>query len=230
MSVESLFDQYYERATIPLRNTEFYREQRGEFDIRSVVEDDEFRQLNHLIVLKDGAASSVWRQQEWGLGDSSVDVTHFVDGTVKSISLRYRDDSILGMKVSLTRNDWLIADPDHRLPYIFGRSDMETWYKVSDFQMNLIRARLAWDKETKHTFTVKDRGIDKKSAAHLYKDVEYRIQIDDAVRLQIEEKTQRDVSWKTTIGTADVLALYDYATDTRKWIEGWEPVAEIVEL
>ncbi|MEE8047085.1 MAG: hypothetical protein V3T49_09595, partial [Dehalococcoidia bacterium] len=152
MSAESLFDQYYERATLPIRNTEFAREQRGSLDIRQVIEDDEFRNLNHKIVLKNDKAFIVWREQEWGFGENTLDVTHFDDGVIRSMSLRYAGDSVTGLKLSLTRSDWLVADPDYRLPYVFGRTDMEMWFRAKDHFMALDRVRLAFDREEKHTF------------------------------------------------------------------------------
>ncbi|WFG35759.1 hypothetical protein [Candidatus Lucifugimonas marina] len=228
MSVESLLDHYYERATIPIRNTKFGREQKGSLDIRHVVEDDEFRQLNHKIVLKDGVASSVWREQEWGLGENSLDVTHFEDGIVKQLSLRHTGDAVTGMKVSLTRGDWLMPDPDLRLPYIFGRADMETWYKAAETTMGLSRVRLAWDYETKHTFPVRDHGISKDKGEHLYKGVEYRIELDDAIRLSIDGKSSRKVNWRMEISADDVRSLFEYASD-ESWIDGWDHVANIIE-
>jgi len=228
MSVEALFDNYYERATIPVRNTKFGREQRGAFDIRHVVEDDEFRQLNHKIVLKDGIASSVWREQDWGLGENSLDVTHFESGVVKHLSLRHAGEAVTGLKVSLTRDDWLMPDPDHRLPYIFGRADMETWYRASEFKMGLSRIRLAWDYETKHTFPVRDHGVSRDRAEHLYKGVEYRIEVDDSIRLTIDGKAPRKVQWRTELTGNEVRTLFQYASE-ESWIEGWEPIAAIIE-
>ena len=228
MSVESLFDQYYERATLPIRNTEFAHTQRGSLDIRQVIEDDEFRNLNHKIVNKNDEAFIVWREQEWGFGENSIDVTHFSDGIVQSLSLRYAGEGVTSLKLSMSRSDWLISDPDFRLPYIFERSDMETWYTASDFKLGLDKVRLAWDKETKHTFTVKDRGIDKNKAEHLYKDVEYRIEIDDRIRLTIDGKSPRRVNWQTVFTTDQVVALYEYAS-SEQWMDGWGPVADIVE-
>ncbi|MBT4125160.1 MAG: hypothetical protein HOJ22_02705 [Chloroflexi bacterium] len=228
MSVESLLDHYYERATMPMRNTKFGREQKGAFDIRHVVEDDEFRQLNHKIVLKDGVASSMWREQEWGLGENSIDVSHFEDGIVKQLSLRHTGEAVTGMKVSLTRGDWLIPDPDHRLPYIFGRADMETWYKASNYKMGLNRVRLAWDYEEKHTFPVRDHGVDKDKGEHLYKGVEYRIELDDAIRLSIDEKSSRKVNWRMEMTDDEVRSLFEYASN-ESWIDGWGPVADIIE-
>jgi hypothetical protein len=228
MSVEALFDSYYDRATIPLRNTEFQREQSGSIDIRQVVEHDEFRALSHKIILKDGVASSVWREQEWGLGETSIDVTQFEDGIVKQISLRYTGDSVTGLKISLSRDEWLIPDPDHRLPYIFGRADMETWYKANDFQMGLNRLRLAWDQETKHTFSVRELGVDKDKAEHLYRGIEYRIEIDDAIRLTIEDKGSRNINWRTSMSADEVRTLFEYA-NKEPWLSGWGPVAKIIE-
>ena len=228
MSVESLFDQYYERAVLPIRNTEFAHTQLGSLDIRQVIEDDEFRNLNHKIVLKNSEAFVVWRDQEWGFGENSLDVTHFSDGIVQSLSLRHAGDSVTGLKLSMTRSDWLVPDPDFRLPYIFERSDMETWYKASNFKMELARVRLAWDKETKHTFTVKDAGIDKNKAEHLYRDVEYRIEIDDGIRLTIDGKSPRRVNWKTEFTREQIVALYEYAS-TEQWMDGWGPVTDIIE-
>jgi len=228
MSVESLLDHYYQRATIPIRNTKFGRQQQGSLDIRHVVEDDEFRQLNHKIVLKDGAASSVWREQEWGLGENSLDVTHFEDGIVKQLSLRHNGDAVTGIKISLTRDEWLLSDPDLRLPYIFGRADMETWFKARDMKMGLNRLRLAWDYETKHTFPVRELGIEKEKAQHLYKDVEYRIEVDDSIRLTIDGKTPRQVNWRTELTADEVRTLFEYARGD-SWMDGWHPVADIFE-
>jgi hypothetical protein len=228
MSVEALFDNYYERATIPIRNTKYGREQRGALDIRHVVEDDEFRQLNHKIVLKDGEASAVWREQEWGLGENSIDVTHFADGIVKQISLRHTGEAVTGLKISLTRGDWLMPDPDHRLPYIFGRADMETWYRASEFKMSLNRVRLAWDYETKHTYPVREVGVNRDKGQHLYKGVEYRIEVDDAIRLTIDGKSPRKVNWRTELTGDEVRTLFEYASG-ESWIEGWGPVAAIIE-
>ena len=213
---------------MPMRNTKFGREQKGAFDIRHVVEDDEFRQLNHKIVLKDGVASSMWREQEWGLGENSIDVSHFEDGIVKQLSLRHTGEAVTGMKVSLTRGDWLIPDPDHRLPYIFGRADMETWYKASNYKMGLNRVRLAWDYEEKHTFPVRDHGVDKDKGEHLYKGVEYRIELDDAIRLSIDEKSSRKVNWRMEMTDDEVRSLFEYASN-ESWLDGWGPVADIIE-
>jgi len=229
MSVENLFDHYYERAIIPIRNTRFDRKQSGPYDIRHVEEDDEFRNLNHKIVLKDGVASSTWREQDWGLGENSIDVTHFENGVVKQLSIRHSGDAVTGLKISLSRGDWLIPDPDLRLPYIFGRADMETWYKASNEKMDLKRVRLAWDYEEKHTYSVRDVGVDKERGEHLYKGVEYRIELDDEIRLTIDEKSSRKVNWRTEMTGDEIRTLFEYAND-ESWINGWEPVAEILEI
>ncbi len=228
MSVESLLDHYYDRATIAIRNTRFERTQRGSLDIRQVEEDDEFRNLNHKIVLKDGIASSMWREQDWGLGENSIDVSHFDNGIVKQLSMRHNGDSVTGLKISLSRADWLIPDPDLRLPYIFGRADMETWYKASDEKMGLKRVRLAWDYEEKHTFSVRDVGVDKDRAEHLYKGVEYRIELDDEIRLSIDGKTSRKVNWRTEMTGDEIRILFEYV-NSEAWMSGWEPVADILE-
>lgn len=228
MSVETLFDSYYERATIPLRYTKFSVRKRGPFDIRHVIENDEFRRLNHRLVCVDGAASSVWRQQEWGAGESSVDVTHFKDGIVNSVSIRYAGNAVAAVKLSITRADWLIPDPDLRLPYIFGRADMEAWYYTHKNQLVLTRARLAFDQSTKHTFTVLDQGVEKKTAVHLYREVEYRCALDDGIRLVIDGKKPRRVNWRSSLSADDARALFKYVRGYR-WIDGWEPVAELVE-
>ena len=229
MSLESLLDAYHKRATIPLRNTKFSQRKRGPFEILHVIEDDEFRVLNHRIVYRDGTASSVWRQQAWGSGDRSVDVTHFKDGIVNSVSIRYSGNFVSAVKLSVTRTDWLIADPDHRLPYIFGRADMEAWYYADKNRLVLSRARLAFDQSTKHTFTMLDQGVDKKYAVHLYRDVEYRCSIDNGVRLVIDGKDPRRVNWRPSLSGDDARAIFKYARGYR-WIDGWDPVADLVDI
>lgn len=228
MSVETIFDQYYDRASLPVRNTEASRTQRGSLDIRQVIEDDEFRNLNHKIVLKDGVASSVWREQEWGFGENSLDVTHFKDGIVQSLSIRHTGAGVTGLKLSLTRDEWLISDPDFRLPFIFGRTDMETWFRTSDFEMDLTRLRLAFDRESKHTFSVRDVGVDKQQAQHLYRDVEYRIELGDRIQLTIDGKSPRKIDWRTKFTGDEVVRMYEYVS-TEEWMDGWGPIADIIE-
>lgn len=229
MSLETLLDSYHERATIPLRNTTFSRRKRGPFEIRQVIEDDEFRVLNHRIVYRDGAASSVWRQQEWWNGDCSLDVTHLKDGIVNSVSIRYAGNAVSALKLSVTRTDWLISDPDHRLPFIFGRADLEAWYYAHENRLVLTRARLAFDNSTKHTFTVLDQGVEKKTSAHVYREVEYRCALDSGIRLVIDGKDPRRVNWRSSLSADDARALFKYAR-SYGWIDGWDPVAELVEI
>ena len=228
MSLETLLNSYHQRATVPLRNTKFSQRNRGPFEILHVIEDDEFRVLNHRIVYRDGTASSVWRQQAWVSGDRSVEVTHFNDGIVNSVSIRYSGNCVSAVKLSITRTDWLVPDPDHRLPYIFGRADMEAWYYTHENRLTLTRARLAFDSSTKHTFTVLDQGVEKKNSAHLYREVEYRCALDDGIRLVIDGKTPRHVNWRPSLSATDARTLFKYARGYR-WLHGWDPVAEIVE-
>lgn len=229
MSIESLFDSYYERASIPARNTQFEQRQQGPFDIRQVEEDDEFRHLNHQVVTRENAAYCVWRHQDWMMGDQSMDVTHFIDGVALSMSIRYANDAVSTVKLSATRSDWMIPDPDSRLPYIFGRTDMEVWYTAKDDQLAIDRARLAYDQSNKHSFTVLGQNINKKSSAHLYRDVEYRAELDDGIRLVIDGKNPRKVNWRHSLSADDARALFEYAYGN-DWLNGWEPVAKIVDI
>jgi hypothetical protein len=105
---------------------------------------------------------------------------------------------------------------------------METWYKASDFQMGLHRCRLAWDHETKHTFSVRELGINKDKAEHLYRGTEYRIEIDDAIRLTIEDKGARKINWRTSLSEDEVRTLFEYASN-EPWLRGWDPVSDIIE-
>ena len=228
MSLETVLDNYHKRATIPIRNTTFSRRKRGPFEIRHVKEDDEFRRLNHRIVSREGAASSVWRQQEWWNGDCSIDVTHFNAGIVSSVSIRYAGNEVSALKLSATRTDWLIPDPDRRLPFIFGRADMEAWYYTHQNRLVLARARLAFDSSTKHTFTVLDQGVERKTSAHVYREVEYRCALDGGIRLVIDGKDPRRVNWRSSLSADDARALFKYARSYR-WIDGWNPVADLVE-
>ena len=228
MSVEALLDSYRQRATAPIRHTTFGERKRGPFDIFHVIEDDEFRVLNHRIVYRDDAASSVWRQQAWGSGDCSIDVTHFNGGIVNSISIRYAGNLVSALKLSITRTDCLIPDPDYRLPYIFGRADMEAWYYTDQNQLLLKRARLAFDGSTKHTFTMLDRGVEKMTAVHAYRGVEYRCFLDNGIRLVIDETPPRRINWRPDLSADTVRALFKYVRGYR-WLEGWAPVADLVD-
>ena len=118
--IKNLLDDYFDRAGQPLRNTEFKYKNKNNFNITHVVEDDEFRILNHRFLFSKDSIKSIWRHQDWMMGDRSIDFTFFYEKYVKSISVRYFEDTVLGIKISLTRHDWLISDPDFRLPYIYN--------------------------------------------------------------------------------------------------------------
>jgi hypothetical protein len=105
---------------------------------------------------------------------------------------------------------------------------METWFRAKNYNMDLERVRLAFDKEDKHTFSVKDSGVNKEKAEHLYKGVEYRIELDDKIRLSIDGKSSRKINWRAQFRDEEIRALYDYAIG-EAWLDGWGPVAEIVE-
>jgi hypothetical protein len=145
------------------------------------------------------------------------------------MSIRHTGEAIIGMKMSLTRDDWLVPDPDHRLPYVFGRSDIEAWYRTEDSRLVLSRARLAFDKSTKHTFTVLDYHINKKQAVHLYRDVEYRVDLEGGIRLVIDGKIPRNVQWRDSLDADEARVLYQYISG-RDWLGGWEPLLKVVEL
>jgi hypothetical protein len=75
---------------------------------------------------------------------------------------------------------------------------------------------------------VLDHGIEKKTAAHLYREVEYRCALDEGVRLVIDGKAPRRVNWRQSLTADDARALFRYGRGYR-WIDSWRPVAEIVE-
>jgi hypothetical protein len=104
---------------------------------------------------------------------------------------------------------------------------MESWYYTHDNRLVLSRARLAFDQSTKHSYTMLDQGVEKQAAVHLYRDVEYRCAIDDGIRLVIDGKSPRRVNWRPSLDADDARTLFKYARGYR-WIEGWNPVAEIV--
>jgi hypothetical protein len=94
--------------------------------------------------------------------------------------------------------------------------------------MDLTRLRLAFDRESKHTFSVRDVGVDKQQAQHLYRDVEYRIEMGDRIQLTIDGKSPRKIDWRTKFTGDEVVRMYEYVS-TEEWMDGWGPIADIIE-
>ena len=76
--IKNLLDDYFDRAGQPLRNTEFKYKNKNNFNITHVVEDDEFRILNHRFLFSKDSIKSIWRHQDWMMGDRSIDFTFFM--------------------------------------------------------------------------------------------------------------------------------------------------------
>ncbi|MCZ6539497.1 MAG: hypothetical protein O6922_06695 [Chloroflexi bacterium] len=155
-------------------------------------------------------------------------MTQLKNGIVNQVSIRYAGNAVSALKLSLTRTEWLIPDPDYRLPYIFGRADMEVWYNTHENRLVMTRARLAFDNSTKHTFTMLDQGVELMTAVHHYRGVDYRCFLDGGIRLVIEGKDPRRVNWRPSLSADDARELFMYARSYR-WLEGWNPVADVVE-
>ena len=225
--IKNLLDDYFDRASQPLRNTEFKYKNKNNFNITHVVEDDEFRILNHRFLFSKDSIKSIWRHQDWMMGDRSIDFTFFYEKYVKSISVRYFEDTVLGIKISLTRHDWLISDPDFRLPYIYGKSDIELWYYLDKETLNLhlSKCRLAYDYKSKHSVTLLDHGVKKNKGAYLYGNTEYRYSIDKDLNLYISDHNIDKFTFPIVIKSDNSKRIFTYLRSYR-WLDGWKKIKE----
>ncbi len=225
--IKNLLDDYFKRAGQPLRNTEIKYKNKKNFNITHVVEDDEFRILNHRFLFSKDSLRSIWRHQDWMMGDRSIDFTFFYEKYVNSISVRYFQDTVLGIKISLTRSDWLISDPDFRLPYIYGKSDIEMWYYLDKetLNLNLSKCRLAYDYESKHSVTLLDHGIEKNEGAYLYDKTEYRYSIDNDLNLYISDHNVDKFTFPMIIKNDNSQRIFIYLR-SYGWLGGWNKINE----
>tara|TARA_Y100000768_G_scaffold375524_1_gene346435 strand:+ start:1313 stop:2005 length:693 start_codon:yes stop_codon:yes gene_type:complete len=230
MMIQNLLDDYFNRAGQPLRNTEINYKNKNNFNITHVVEDDEFRILNHRFLFNKKSIKSVWRHQDWMMGDRSIDFTFFYEKYVKSISVRYFQDAVLGIKISLTRPDWLIADPDFRLPFIYGKSDVEMWYYMDKETLNLqlSKCRIAYDYESKHSVTILDQGVEKNEGAYLYKKTEYRYTLTDDLNLYISDHNIDKFTFPVLIENDNSKKIFNYLR-SYGWIDGWDKINEYLQ-
>ncbi|MFL2665011.1 MAG: hypothetical protein ACJ0G8_03535 [Dehalococcoidia bacterium] len=223
--IKNLLKDYFKRVEQPLRNTKVKYRNKEKFSITHVIEDDEFRILNHRFLFSNKSLKSIWRHQDWMMGDRSIDFTFFYEKYVKSISIRYFQNSILGAKISLTRPHWLISDPDFRLPYIFGKSDIEMWYYLdkNTFKLQLSKSRIAYDYESKHSLTILDHGIEKNKGAYLYKNIEYRYELSKVINLNISDNEIDNFTFPITIEQNYSKKIFNYLRGYG-WIQGWETI------
>ncbi|MBA31006.1 MAG: hypothetical protein CL748_00530 [Chloroflexi bacterium] len=227
--IKELLEDYFKRVEQPLRNTEVKYRNKKKFNITHVIEDDEFRILNHRFLFNNKSLMSIWRHQDWMMGDRSIDFTFFYEKYIKSISIRYFQNSILGAKLSLTRPQWLISDPDFRLPYIFGKSDIEMWYYLNKntLDLQLSKCRLAYDYSSKHSLTILDHGIEKNKGAYLYKNIEYRYNLDKILNLDISDNEIDNFTFPITIQQNNSNLIFNYIRGYG-WINGWKKINEFL--
>ena len=98
--LEEIVDEYVQRARSTLRPTEYERSQKNGLTLHHVIENDEFRILDHIIAIKDRRVKWVWRSQDFWPTDQLTDIT-IADIDLRNYGVIHGSKRITGVKFTI---------------------------------------------------------------------------------------------------------------------------------
>ena len=99
-TLEEIVDEYVQRARSKLRPTEYERSQNNEVTLHHVIENDEFRVLDHIIAVKDRRVEWIWRSQDFWPTDQLTDIT-ISDVDLRNFGVIHGSNRISGVKFTI---------------------------------------------------------------------------------------------------------------------------------
>ena len=133
-TLEEIVDDYVQRARSKLRPTEYERSEKDEVTLHHVIENDEFRILDHIIAVKDRRVEWIWRSQDFWPTDQLTDIT-MSDVDLRNYGVIHGSNRISGVKFTIGPRHYAGPDPDACLPYVNDFLYLEAHYRWDDDKM-----------------------------------------------------------------------------------------------
>ena len=207
-TLEEIVDQYVQRARSKLRPTEYERSARDEMTLHHVIENDEFRILDHMIAVKDRRVEWIWRSQDFWPTDQLTDVT-IADIDLRNYGVIHGSKHITGVKFTIGPRSYAGPDPDACLPYVNDYLHLEAHYRWNNDAMILQRARIGVDFNTKDALTLRARSVEIELARFWNLGYRYRSSLGSRLIVDVEGDEKLKVNVPTELNRQEVQEVFD---------------------
>ena len=207
-TLEEIVDQYVQRARSKMRPTEYERSVRDDLTLHHVIENDEFRILDHIIAVKDRQVEWVWRSQDFWPTDQLTDIT-VAGEDLRNYGVIHGTNRISGVKFTIGPRSYAGPDPDACLPYVNDYLHLEAHYRWKDDQMTLQRARIGVDFKTKDGLTLRARSVEIELARFWNLEYRYRSSLGSRLLVSVDGDEQMRIGVPTSLNTDEVRGIYE---------------------
>lgn len=207
-TLEEIIDVYVQRARSKLRPTEYDRKERAGLTLHHVIENDEFRLLDHIVAVKDRRVEWIWRSQDFWPTDQLTDVT-LSDGDLKNYGVIHGHNRITGVKFTVGPRKYAGPDPDACLPFVNDFLHMEAHYRWDDDKMVLQRARIGVDFNTKDALTLRARSVEIELARFWNLGYRYRSSLGSRLLVRVEGDDSLRIDVPTELKRKDIDGIYE---------------------
>ena len=208
LTLEEIVDQYVQRARSNLRPTEYERIRQDQLTLHHVIENDEFRLLDHVIAVKDRRVEWIWRSQDFWPTDQLTDVT-ISDVDLRNYGVIHGGERIAGMKFTIGPRKHAGPDPDACLPFVNDYLHLEAHYRWEDETMTLQRARIGVDFKTKDALTLRARSVEVELARYWNLTYRYRASLGSRLLVKVEGEENLSIDVPTELKRQEVGAYFE---------------------
>ncbi len=206
--LEQIVDEYVQRARSKLRPTEYERKESNGYSLHHVIENDEFRILDHIIAVKNRRVAWVWRTQDFWPTDTLTDLT-LSDIDLRNYGVIHGTNRIAGVKFTVGPRSYAGADPDACLPFVNDFLHLEAHYRWNNEQMELQRARIGVDFKTKDGLTLRARSVEIELARFWNREFAYRSSLGARLLVRVEGDEILSIDAPTVLSRSEVESIYD---------------------
>ncbi len=207
-TLEEIIDVYVQRARSKIRPTEYERSQREDLMLHHVVENDEFRLLDHIIAVRDRRVEWVWRSQDFWPTDQLTDIT-ITNADIRTYGVIHGTNRIVGVKFTIGPRSYAGPDPDACLPFVNDFLHLEAHYRWQGERMTLQRARIGVDFKTKDALTLRARSVEIELARFWNLGFRFRSSLGSRLLVRVEGNEDLNIDVPTMLQRPEVEAIFE---------------------
>lgn len=213
-TLEEIVDEYVQRARSKLRPTEYERSEKNETTLHHVIENDEFRILDHIIAVKARRVEWIWRSQDFWPTDQLTDIT-ISDVDLRNFGVIHGTNRISGVKFTIGPRHYAGPDPDACLPYVNDFLYLEAHYRWHHDNMTLQRARIGVDFKTKDALTLRARSVEIELARFWNLGYRFRSSLGSRLLVRVEGDENLRIDVPTELSRNEVTDIYQTIMDVK---------------
>lgn len=213
-SIEQIVDEYVQRARSSMRPTEYERRRSGDTTLHHVIENDQFRILDHIIAVRGKHVEWIWRNQDMWPTDQLSDIT-IVGDDLATVGVIHSGATIRGVKFTYGPRFGASSDPDNCLPFVSDFNHLEAHYHLDGAAMKLDRARMGVDFTTKIARTLLARSVRNEYASLENRGFTYRSSLGNRLLLRINGVNNLSINAPIELEQSEVSAISESILEQR---------------